>query len=305
MDAPQVERKARFAPAGLAISALAISTSAPLVLASASHPFVIAAWRLIFMFAFVAGACLVLRRGHELKIPRREAALLLALGAVLGAHFGLWIMSLTLTTVTASVVLVTSHPLMVALLSHALLRERLSLGTGAGTLLAFVGVVLLFGTDFGSSDRLFGDVLALGGAVSLGVYLLVGRAKRRAGMPVLVYTTYVYGGAAVSLLAVALLAGTAPAAAPPYELLLFFLMALIPGMFGHTLYNWALRYLRATLVSVTHLAEPIGATILVFLIFAQQPPPGTLLGGAVTLAGILLVARFEGALRAPPAPQAN
>ena len=96
-----------------------------------------------------------------------------------------------------------------------------------------------------------------------------------------------------------------PTTAPAFDLLLFFLMALIPGMFGHTLYNWALRYLRATLVSVTHLAEPIGASILVLVLFGQQPPAGTVLGGAVTLAGILLVARSEGALRAPPASPAN
>jgi drug/metabolite transporter (DMT)-like permease len=289
---------------------VAISTSAPLVVASGADPLAIAAWRVGFMFLAVAAASALWTRGRGLAVAPREAATLLGLGVVLGAHFGLWIVSVRATTVAASVVLVTAHPLMVAVASHMLLKERLEPRTAAGILVAFAGVVVLVGTDFGTPAHLYGDLLAVGGAVSLGAYLLVGRLKRRAGLPVLVYTTYVYGGAAAALLSTGLVANAPLYPQPQDEVVLFLLMALVPGMLGHTLYNWALRYARATLVSVTHLAEPVGASLLVFWIFGQRPPDGTIVGGALVLAGIFVVARLEAVRHgqglspadAPPAP---
>lgn len=287
------DRGRRLAPVGLAVSALAISTSAPLVIASGAAPLAIAAWRLLFMTGIVLAALAVTGGARALRVPGSEALLLAGLGVVLAAHFGLWITSLKMTTVAASVVLVTSHPLMVAVMSHAMLKERLSWPTVVGVLVAFSGVVLLFAEDLTDPGRLAGDLLALAGAAALGVYLIAGRAKRRGGMPVLAYTSFVYGGAALTLFVAALAAGAVLYPLPASEFALFGAMALVPGMAGHTVYNWALRYIRATVVSVTHLIEPVGASILVLLVFGLQPPAGTAIGGAVTLAGIVVVARSE------------
>jgi drug/metabolite transporter (DMT)-like permease len=286
----------------MAVSALAISTSAPLVLATSADPMAIALLRLAFMAALVAGALMITRGPRAFALPRKEALWLLALGVVLGLHFGFWIPSVRSTTVTASVVLVTAHPLLVALLAHLYLREKVSTLTLAGIAVALGGVLVIFGSDFGSAN-IRGDLLAVGGAISLGVYLIAGRFKRREGLPVLTYTTYVYAGAALTLGAAALALGSPVASVSSQDLGLIFLMALIPGMLGHTLYNWALRFLRATVVSATHVIEPVGASLLAFWFLAQQPPPGTALGGAVTLAGIILVVYAEGraaAARTPP-----
>lgn len=282
----------RFAPAALAVSAVAISTSAPLVFATGADPMAIALWRLALMTAFVLGAVLALRGGAGLRLPRREAALLLGLGVVLGLHFGFWIPSVKSTSITASVVIVTAHPLLVAVASHLWLKERATPAAIAGILLALLGVAIIFGTDLGQPN-LYGDLLAAGGAVTLGGYLLMGRLKRREGIPVLVYTTYVYGGATLTLAAGALALRSPVLSINGPDLALIALMALVPGMFGHTLYNWALRYLSATVVSATHVIEPIGASLLALWIFGAQPPAGTAIGGAVTLVGILFVARAE------------
>jgi len=284
---------------GLGVSALAISTSAPLVFATGAPAGAIAFWRLAFMALLVLGALLALEGPRALLVPRLEAVLLLGLGAVLGAHFGFWIPSVKETSLTASVVIVTSHPVLVAAASHIYLRERASPAAVAGILAALTGVALIFGSDL-AKPNLVGDLLAAGGAVTLGLYLLVGRLKRREGLPVLVYTTYVYGGAALTLLAAALLSG-APLGPPAgSDLALILAMALVPGMLGHTLYNWTLRYLSATVVSATHVAEPIGASLLALWLFGTQPPPLTALGGAITLAGVLLVIAAEGRGAKPP-----
>ncbi len=283
---------------GLGVSALAISTSAPLVFATAAPAATVAFWRLAFMALLVLGALLALRGPRALKVPRRDALLLLGLGVVLGAHFGFWIPSVKSTSLTASVVLVTSHPILVAAASHLYLRERVSPPALAGILLALSGVALIFGADLGNPN-LVGDLLAVGGAVTLAAYLLIGRLKRREGLPLLVYTSYVYGAAALTLLAAALLGG-APLAPPGgADLSLILAMALVPGMLGHTLYNWALRYLSATVVSATHVVEPIGASVLALWLFGTHPPPSTALGGAITLAGVLLVVVSEGRFPKP------
>ncbi len=304
MDEAKGAERANLAMPAMAVSALAISTSAPLVLATSADPMAIALLRLTFMAALVAGALMIARGPRAFLLPRKEGLALLALGVVLGLHFGFWIPSVRSTSVTASVVLVTAHPLLVAALSHLYLREKASGLTLAGIAVALGGVALIFGSDLGSAN-LTGDLLAVGGAVSLGVYLIAGRFKRREGLPVLTYTTYVYAGAALTLGAAALVLGSPVSAVSPRDLALIFLMALVPGMFGHTLYNWALRFLRATVVSATHVIEPLGASLLAWWLFSQQPPPGTALGGAVTLAGILLVVyaegRFAPAATPPPA----
>jgi drug/metabolite transporter (DMT)-like permease len=72
------------------------------------------------------------------------------------------------------------------------------------------------------------------------------------------------------------------------EYLLFFLIALVPMIFGHTLYNWALRYVPAPVVSVSLLGEPVGASVLAFFLLNEVPSRQVVLGGVVTLAGILL-----------------
>jgi drug/metabolite transporter (DMT)-like permease len=73
-------------------------------------------------------------------------------------------------------------------------------------------------------------------------------------------------------------------------MLLFAVIALVPMIFGHTLYNWALRWVSAPVVSISLLGEPVGASILAFLVLGEAPGPLAMIGGAVTLAGILICA---------------
>ena len=58
----------------------------------------------------------------------------------------------------------------------------------------------------------------------------------------------------------------------------FAAMALGPTILGHTAYNWALRHVRAYVVSVTVLGEPVGATLLAALIPSIAEVPGALMG---------------------------
>lgn len=144
--------------------------------------------------------------------------------------------------------------------------------------------------DMGSGGgSLYGDALALLGGVMLGVYILGGRHLRRS-LDLVSYVTPVYATAAVVLLAMALALGVPLTGYPPTEYLIFLALALVPMIFGHTVYNWALRYVSAPVVSISLLGEPVGASILAYLVLGEQPGGWVVAGGVVTLLGILVSA---------------
>ena len=136
---------------------------------------------------------------------------------------------------------------------------------------------------------MLGDLLALSGGVTAALYYLAGRRLRRT-LDLWPYVALVYGACFLVLLLFAAIARTPLLPQPPREWGIFTALALGPMLLGHTGMNWALRYLPAYIVNLTVLGEPIGATILAAALpgIREVPPPVTLVGGAVLLAGILL-----------------
>ena len=210
----------------------------------------------------------------------------IASGVALGAHFGFWISSLDYTSVAASVVLVSTQPVFVAVLAYLLFGERTTPLSFLGIVVAISGTaVIALGETVGSS-AFYGNVLALIGAVTVAVYVLIGRSSRTGGIGVLPYSIVVYSAAAATLLPVALL----------YDVRLwgysgqtwFWLAAITlgPQLMGHTVFNWALRYVQASVISGTILAEPVVAALLAWLVLSERPGLLTLFGGAVVLAGL-------------------
>lgn len=219
------------------------------------------------------------------------AALTLAAGAFLAGHFLFWISSLQHTSVASSVALVSLSPLFAALISWVVLGERPERRLWCGLGLAILGSVAIAGIDFSlSMQSLYGDLLALGGALTAAGYLLCGRTLRRS-MGIAAYASRVYGGAAL-LLGAAGLAAAAPFSGFSGRTWVFLiLLALVPQLIGHTTFNWALRFLPATLVAVLTLGEPIGATVLAYLVLGETLTPAKGFGLGLLLAGIVLSSR--------------
>lgn len=244
------------------------------------------------------------RSGSALRrVARRDLLLAIAAGACLAAHFATWITSLAYTSVASSTALVTTNPVFVALATWLIFRERLGFGTWAGVMLTVGGSLLIGLSDSGSghgSAPLLGDVLALLGAVTVSGYFLLGRLLR-ARLSLLPYIWLVYTSAAVGLLAVLALAGQSLLGLPPAGYLLILGLAIGPQLLGHTAFNWAIKYLSPTLVTVAILGEPIGSTALALAIFNQPLQPLQLVGGGVLLVGIAVATLAE--RRAPAAPK--
>jgi drug/metabolite transporter (DMT)-like permease len=282
------------------LSILAVSTAAPVIrLAGHTPPLAVAFWRLLDATIILAPLALLFARRDLARLSRVDWLALLGVGAVLGLHFATWIASVGLTSVAASVVLVTLHPVFVGFASHRLFGEGPRRMGWIGIVVALVGGLLIAAGDArGGTAPLVGDALALVGAFCAAIYFLAGRSYRQR-LGLLAYVTPVYAGATATL---ALLLVLVPApwggGFGTYGAVnqgLFLALALGPMILGHTGLNWALKYVPAPVIATTIVGEPVGASLLAFLLpqLHEVPPATTLLGGAIVLAGILLVGLDE------------
>ncbi|MFC6717692.1 DMT family transporter [Natrialbaceae archaeon GCM10025810] len=275
--------------AALAFAVFAASSSAVLVRWSAAPSAVAAFYRVLFTTALVAPIAVVRHREEFARLSRRDFGLAAVAGVALAIHFAAWFESLNHTSVAASVTLVQMQPIFVALGAAALLGERVDRATVVGIAVAILGAAAMSLGDAGraplSDATGYGNALAILGAVTVAGYVLAGRSiRQRASL--FPYVTVVYAACALTLFAVVTAQGHAYAAYPAREWVLFLAMAVGPGLFGHTVVNWALKHLESVVVSVAWLGEPIGATVLALALLSEVPDPITVLGGVVVLAGI-------------------
>jgi len=271
----------------LAIGILAVST-APLFirLAQPASPITIAATRVL-----IAGIVLSVAAGPSWKrivgLPIRKFLLCVFAGLALALHFALWIWSLSLTSTTASVSLVATQPIFAGLLGYLVLREGFRRQEGFGMLIAGIGTMVLAGGDLGgvSSDALSGDALALGGAVAVPAYLLVGRVLRD-DVPLLAYLAFVNLVAGLALLAVGHFVGVSWRGLGQEEYLAMIALGLVCSVLGHTLLNYCVRLVPVHLVSLGILVEPVAASFSTWVVFDEVPSAHAALGGVIIVAGI-------------------
>ena len=252
--------------------------------AAGAEPLAIAFWR-----CAAGAAALAPLAAARLRTRGRGAAPLpLVAGAFLAAHFATWITSLQLTTVAASVLLVSTTPVFVALVAWwrgAGLARTGWLGIG----LALMGSALVAGGDLGGA-ALGGNALALLGGASAAGYVLAGQRARRT-LGAREYAAATYGVAAALLGPVCLLGGVPLGGYPAGTWWALAGLVAGPQLLGHTVLNWVLRDLGATTVATALLLEPLLATALAFALFGEAPTALVYPGGAAVLAGLYLVAR--------------
>ncbi|GAA0252295.1 DMT family transporter [Haladaptatus pallidirubidus] len=283
--------------AALAVAIVAVSTSAILIELSSAASIIKALYRVLFTTLLLAPLAVTRYRDDLKAFSVRDFCIAIVTGGALAAHFVTWFESLEWTTIAASVTLVQSQPLFVAFGAWALLDERVTRRTVVGIGIALVGMVgmsvadVLSGAAVGGENPLYGNALAVVGAIAAAGYVLAGRSLRQR-ISLVPYVTVVYSVCTAVLFGVALAsdATIALTAYPPAEWLLFLGMAIGPGIFGHTVINWALKYVESSVVSVSLLGEPLGSTLLALFVLGQVPGSATVLGGIVVLGGIYVTA---------------
>ena len=261
----------------------------------------IAVWRTVTA-AVVLLPVAVVRIGPEVRqFTHRDVGLIVGAGVFLGLHFIAWIESLYHTTVASASVLVTTTPILLAILGYLVLGERLR-WTTVGAIGAAVGGAALIGwADVGrvvlGRGALVGNSLALGGAVLVSVYLLIGRVVRQK-VSWLAYVTPLYTVAALTALAAA---GVKDVPLFGYSWTVYGLcagLAIGPQVLGHGSFNYALQYVPAALVGLLALLEPVGASILAYVFFGEVPPVASIIGMVVVMGAVAVVVWWRDA--SPP-----
>lgn len=273
------------------IGIAAISTASIFIKLCDAHSLVIAAYRLGLASLLLCPFALSRRRYG--RILRGRWKLLLLTGLFLGFHFIFWVASLKYTSVASSVVIVSTNPIFVGLGSYLLLKERMAGLTILGILLAVAGAVIIGLSDFTFSRYAgLGDLLALGGAVMASGYLIAGRRLRQE-MDLISYIFPVYSGGAAVVLLIGLAAGVSFFGYSSRTYALFLMLALVPQLIGHSTFNWALKFFSASTVAVLILGEPIGSTLLAYLILGETLSVWKVIGGICILAGIYTAIRGD------------
>ena len=269
---------------------------------------VIAALRLAIAALILAPVAL--RRGaSEIKqLSAKQKMLATLAGLFMGLHFAAWTSSLEYTNVASAVFLVNTLPLWVALLSPLVLRESLSRMALVGMGVALTGGVIVGASDtcnwqvgglvcpnlitFTSGGALWGDFLALAGALLNAGYLMVGRGIR-GSVSLVSYIFWVYSTGALALLGLVWVTGQSVSGYSPITYLWILLIALIPQLLSHSIYNWLLRYISAGYISIAMMGVPVSATLLAFLFLGEVPSVAKLAGAGMILAGIYIATQRE------------
>ncbi|KUK10877.1 MAG: hypothetical protein XD50_0889 [Clostridia bacterium 41_269] len=279
--------------AALVIAVIGISFGSIFAKFSDAPSLIIATYRNVLATFILLPFAFTTFRKELMAVSKRDFFAASAAGIFLAFHFAAWIKSLEYTTVASSTVLVTLQPIFVVLGSVLVLKEKVGKKALAAGSLALVGSIIIGAGDFSvGGSALWGDFLALSGAFFIAVYVLIGRSLRQR-LSLVAYTFVVYGFCSLFLLLMNLIVGAKLYPYSLYNWLLFLGMALIPTTIGHTLLNWALKYLPAPTVSVSVLGEPVGASILAAVLLGEYPAAAQLLGGALILTGVYFFMKFS------------
>lgn len=277
----------------LLIGVIAVSTSAIFVkLASAPAP-ITATYRLLFTVLLMTPFAIRPLINEVFAITKREWVLAAVSGLFLAAHFILWFESLNYTSVTSSVVLVTLQPLFSFIGGYFVFKERLGLAAIMGGILAFLGSVIIGWGDFRIGGlALFGDFLALIAAGMVTGYWMIGQHMRKS-LSLMTYTYIVYSMATLMLIVYSLLLNYSFYPYPTMDWIWFLLLAIIPTLLGHSIFNWVIKWVNASTVSMSILGEPIGSAILAYYIFSEKIHLAQWVGGLIILLGIYLFMKYK------------
>jgi drug/metabolite transporter (DMT)-like permease len=272
-------------PLVLILAVLAVSYAGPAIRFTAAPAVAVAFWRLVLVLPVTLGFAW---RASRRSVDRGTLLLMTLSGLLLAVHFWSWIASLRFTTVASSVLLVNLRPIFVWAIAAAWLHEHPGRRERWGIALAVLGATLIgVGDARLSLGAVGGDLLALAGAVTAAGYSVIGRRVRQT-LDVWSYVTVVYGVAALALGVGAALVRSPLTGFGSRDWAVFAALAAGPMLVGHTGMNYALKHFRATTVNVAGLGEPVGATVIAWLVPAihEVPPLTALAGGAMVLLGI-------------------
>lgn len=270
------------------IGVLSVSLSAIFVKLASADAGVIAFYRMLFSVLIMLPWFLMKYR-HEVKdLSKRDWIFSAIAGVFLAFHFILWFESLNYTSVASSTVLVTMQPLFAFLGTYVFFKEKITFNTFVAGGIAIIGSVLIGWGDFKiSGSALYGDLLALVACALVTGYLLFGQDVRKR-LSLVTYTMVVYSISTITLFFYIIVKGESFGPYAAMDWFWFILLAIIPNLLGHNLFNWSLKWVSTNVISIAILFEPVGAAVLAIFIFNEYLTATQIIGGIVVITGIML-----------------
>ena len=272
----------------IAIGVISVSLSAIFVKLSSAESAVIAFYRMLFS-VLIMSPVFLLKYKSELKLlQKRDWIFSIVAGVFLAFHFILWFESLNYTSVASSTVLVTLQPIFAFVGTYLFFKEKVAFQSIVAVIVAISGSLLISWGDFRiSGAALYGDGLALIACAFITGYLLFGQDVRKR-LSLMTYTMVVYSVSTITLFFYVLFMGQSFGPYESNDWLLFVMLAIVPNLLGHTLFNWSLKWVSTNTISIAILFEPVGAAILAFFIFNEKLILSQVIGGIIVILGILM-----------------
>ena len=271
----------------LFIGLLAISTSPviarllPLVPAA-----IIAFWRMTFASAMLWGYSSI--RPQE-SIAPKNIRLVLAAGFLLAMHFIFWFSALKLTSIANTTVLGIVAPAFTLLFERLWYNRKLSWITITALLIILFGGIIVQGDDLGRVNSAgLGNIMAILSAVFLGSVFIIG-AKVRKTTPVIAYTRMVYTVSAIVLLVSSLVLDNPLLGYSINNYFWLFILGLVPTLIGHTAFSYSVKFVSPTVIAAFPLGEPIIASYLAWILFAERVPFYVVGGGLIVFIGMIIL----------------
>ena len=272
----------------IAIGVISVSLSAIFVKLSSAESAVIAFYRMLFS-VLIMSPVFLLKYKSELKLlQKRDWLFSIVAGVFLAFHFILWFESLNYTSVASSTVLVTLQPVFAFIGTYLFFKEKVAFQSIVAVIVAISGSLLISWGDFRvSGAALYGDGLALIACAFITGYLLFGQDVRKR-LSLMTYTMVVYSVSTITLFFYVLFMGQSFGPYESTDWLLFVMLAIVPNLLGHTLFNWSLKWVSTNTISIAILFEPVGAAVLAFFIFNENLILSQVIGGIIVILGIVM-----------------
>lgn len=287
-------RKSINPATALWFGAFCTSFAATFIIASQEPPLVVAFYRLLFAVVFLLPVTAIQGWEQLRSLNRSHLVGCLLVGVFFGLHLVAYIASLEYTSVASAGALLALQPVFVAIGASIFLREHIELRVKIGIVCAVIGGLIVGSGDLLTVTKtaLIGDFLALTSALMISLYFVAGRALRQ-HLDIIPYLVVVYGSSAIAVAIISLLSRAPLTISSSKGLAHLLALGLVSTTIGHGIFNWALKYVNASTVSLVMLASPVAETVWVYLFLGQIPAVTSIIGGIIVIIGTVLAMNGE------------
>ncbi|MFP7732584.1 DMT family transporter [Priestia aryabhattai] len=280
----------------LLVGVLAVSFSSILIKWSDAPASILGMYRLLFtVLLFLPFLPWGKMNGLLKNSTVKEWIMLAASGVFLGLHFLFWMESFSHTTVASAMILTALEPVFVVIGAYFLFKEKTSKVGIISILIAVSGSAIIASGDIGvSKTALYGDLLSVLGTVAVSVHMLAGQDLCRK-MPPIIYSFAVFLIGGLVLFVYNVWTHVSLTQYDVKDWWIFLLLALIPNIFGHALFNWLLKYVGATTISMAILGEPIGAIVLAYFLLGEMTTASQIVGGMIVMISVMVFLKYKAA----------